>query len=67
MDKFNLITEREKWVHKWLRRPVTARCIAHLREIDEEFIKSLKEELLIYFKPKERIVIETKINELAGE
>jgi len=47
-NEFNLQTERNKWFNKWIEKKITARCIAELKEMDNEFIRLLKENLPNY-------------------
>ena len=45
-DDFNLSKERSKWVSKWVRKVVTGRAIAELKQQDREVVKKLKENVL---------------------
>jgi len=42
-EEFNFNKELEKWYSKWMRKPVSGRCLIELKNRDKEFIKLLKE------------------------
>lgn len=44
MTEFKLSEKRKEWFQKWLRKPISGRCLIELNEQDKEFIRLLKED-----------------------
>ena len=73
--EFNLKEEKQKWASKWLHKKLTGRAYKELRDIENEFIKRLKESFKIWnfdwVKSLKRKEFEKGVNEIidkhAGE
>ena len=65
-EEFNLQKERAKWFDKWVDKRLSGRCIVELKQIDEEFIKRLKEESKRWMTEKEFGLFNITIEQLSG-
>ena len=41
-NKETLADKLEKWFHKWLRKPVSGRCLVELKEMNKEKIQNVE-------------------------
>ena len=61
-DDESLNEELEKWFKKWMRKPVSGRCLIELKNMNKEAVKKLKENEEGY-----EIVSFDKIDKIFGE
>ncbi len=56
-----------QWYKKWMRKPVSGRCLIELKEMNKEAIKELKEEFKINITVISKRKFLDAIDEIFGE